>query len=212
MAEKTSGLYSLITVPALYAAFQNALGGRRARVTLRNSYFPDLSGQRVLEVGCGPGTWYSQLTDCASYVGVDWNPAHVETAKELHGDTDAVFISGDVTAELGLPEGGFDVVFAFGLLHHLDDAQANRLLAAIGRFLVPDGRFLATEPVYHAGQNPFAKWMNDRDSGQNIRTETEYLDLLAPHFSSTKAEIRTDLLRIPYSHCVLQASGPTSAS
>lgn len=35
------------------------------------------------------------------------------------------------------------------------------------------GGFLAVEPAYHDGQHPFARWMKDRDSGQNIRSEKE---------------------------------------
>lgn len=207
MAEKTTGVYRLVTVPALYDAFQNLLGGRRARLVYSREYFPDVAGKRLLEVGCGPGTWFPHLASAGEYVGVDWNPNHVARANEAYASDRVRFLCGDVAGDLGLPASHFDFVAAFGLLHHLDDAQAGRLLAAARRLLSPRGRFVAIEPVYHDGQGRFARWMKDRDSGQNIRNEEGYRSLLAGHFGAVDTEIRTGMLRIPYSHCVINAHG-----
>ncbi len=210
MAEKTTGIYSLVTVPALYDAFQNLLGGRLARQSYAAEYFADLEGKRVLEVGCGPGTWYPQLCAAGEYVGVDWNREHIAKAANSFGSARARFICGDVSGELGLPQGHFDIVFAFGLLHHLDDEQAKRLLGAARRLLAPQGRFIAIEPVYHDGQHAFARWMKDMDSGQNIRLEAQYMALAQEAFGSVETQIRTGMLRIPYSHCVVTAGGLAS--
>ncbi len=57
MAEKTTGIYWLVTIPTLYDAFQNLLGGQRSRQAYAKEYFSNVTDRRVLELGCGPGTW-----------------------------------------------------------------------------------------------------------------------------------------------------------
>ncbi|MEM9279850.1 MAG: hypothetical protein AAGA76_14880, partial [Pseudomonadota bacterium] len=73
MAEKTTGIYRLITIPRIYEFVQNGLGGASARRSFKNQFFPDVVGKRVLEVGCGPGTWFPEIQGCAEYLGMDWN-------------------------------------------------------------------------------------------------------------------------------------------
>lgn len=208
MAEKTKALYRLVTIPFVYRNFQNLLGGASARDALRAEFFPDVVGKRVLEVGCGPGTWAPHLADAAAYVGVDWNADHIAEAQSKHGSDRVAFRCGDVASSLDLGDAGFDYVFAFGLLHHLDDDQAAGLLQSVTQVLEPAGAFVSVDPVYHDGQNPFARWMNNRDSGQNIRRAPQYEALVAPHFGRTDATLCTDKLRIPYSHYIMVCHDP----
>ena len=202
MAERTTALYRLVTVPFLYRSFQNLLGGVSARNALRDQFFPDIVGKRLLEVGCGPGTWAPHLAEAACYVGVDWNQNHIEEATAQYGTESVQFHCGNVV-EIELGEERFDYVFALGLLHHLDDTQAAALIASITRMLTPEGTFISVDPVYHDGQHAFAKWMNNRDSGQNIRKAPEYKALVEPYFVTTKDALCIDKLRIPYSHYIM---------
>ena len=64
---------------------------------------------------------------------------------------------------------------------------------------------VSVDPVYHENQHWFAKWMADRDSGQNVRAQSGYEAIYAGLFENLSAEICTDRLRIPYSHCVIVA-------
>ncbi len=209
MAERTTALYRLVTIPVVYRSFQNLLGGVSARDALRDQFFPDVAGKRLLEVGCGPGTWAPHLASARRYLGVDWNADHIAVATAQHGSDNVQFLCGDVAA-MALEEDGFDYVFAFGLLHHLGDAQAQSLLASVTRLMAPDGAFISVDPVYHDGQHPFAKWMNDRDSGQDIRRPPAYEALVAPHFGQVDGLLCTDKLRIPYSHYIMTCRHPTT--
>ena len=206
LAEKTSGIYRLITVPKLYAFFQDMLGGQAARVSFKEQYFGDVAGKKVLEIGCGPGASYPVLADSAEFIGVDWNADHIKSAQEKYGSGNARFICGDVRSELSMESGRFDYVFAFGLLHHLEDNDARGLLSVAHDYLREGGKFVSVDPVYHDGQHWFAKWMCDRDSGQNVRTAAQYRALFPGDFSNVEVEVSTDKLRIPYSHCVMVAT------
>ncbi|MGI9350702.1 MAG: class I SAM-dependent methyltransferase [Rhizobiaceae bacterium] len=206
MAEKTSGIYRLITIPKLYAFFQDMLGGQAARGSFKEQYFNDVAGKKVLEIGCGPGASYPILSDSAEFIGVDWNAEHIKTAQEKFGSGKASFVRGDVRTELSMDSGRFDYVFAFGLLHHLDDNDAKELLIVAHDYLCTGGKFVSVDPVYHKGQNWFAKWMCDRDSGQNVRTAERYQSLFPEQFNNVCSNVSTDKLRIPYSHCVMVAT------
>ena len=206
MAERTGWLYALVTVPGFYRVFQDTLGGERARAEFGRLYFTEFADKHVLEVGCGPGTWVSEMSAVQSYTGVDWNAAHIAKARSRFNTSQYAFFCGDVSESGALPDQRFDVICAFGLLHHLDDLQARNLLEAVKAKLVSGGKFLAIEPVYHEGQHWFARFMKNRDSGQNIRTESGYRELLDGQFAETSTQLHTDMLRVPYSHCVLQAT------
>lgn len=168
-------------------------------------FFADVSGKRVLEVGCGPGTWFPEIVTCAEYLGMDWNEEHIEAANQRYGSNKVSFVCGDVSRDVNPQQSKFDYIFAFGILHHLNDGQAHDLLSVCSGLLAKNGRFISIDPVYHEGQNSFAKWMNDRDSGQDIRFEKGYKKLADGLFDSVTTTICTDKLRIPYSHCVMTA-------
>lgn len=204
MGERTRGIYRIVTVPALYTAIQNFLGGRNAQQAIRDQVFQNISGKNVLEIGCGPGKWVPMLTDAASYTGIDWNQSHIETARAAHGSSKVRFLCGDLSDTRVLPsEQPFDVVLAIGILHHLDDATARKVVQRSAELLVPGGRFLAIEPVYHPGQNPIARLLKALDSGKNIRSEDGYRSLFTSEFERLDSKIKTNLMRVPYSHCLL---------
>ena len=205
MAEKTSGLYRLITLPRVYDFVQRGLGATRSRIRFKEQFFPNLKNKRILEVGCGPGTWFPEMSECREYLGVDWNADHISHANERHGGESVSFICGDVSKDIPAGATAYDFIFAFGIIHHLDDEQANSLLQACSTLLAADGVFISVDPVYHTGQHFFARWMCDRDSGQNIRSESEYATLTKKTFKQVETVISTDKLRIPYSHCTVLA-------
>lgn len=206
MAEKTKGAYALVTIPALYVFLQDLLGGVSARAALKREFFPDLAGLTVLEVGCGPGTWFEQLKDAADYTGMDWNGEHIAEANERYSDDNVRFLCGDITTDLAEDANRFDRAFAFGILHHLDGEGATRVLESIHGMLKPGGQMISIDPVYHDNQHWFARWLKSRDSGQNIRTEAEYVALVKPRFRETTATTVTGKLRVPYSHCIVSAT------
>jgi SAM-dependent methyltransferase len=111
---------------------------------------PHLSGgQRLLDVGCGPGTLTVDLARHVGEVtGVDLSAPVVEeatahAAAEQAGNV--VFRAGDFRS-MDLPDGGFDVVHAHQVLQHLRDPVG--ALAAMRRLARPGGIVAARDSDY----------------------------------------------------------------
>ena len=102
----------------------------------------------------------------------------------------------------------FDIVLAMGLLHHLDDVEAASLVALASQALVSGGRFVAIDPARAPGQPHVARWLIGRDRGEYVRTADAYAELARGSFGSVAVTVRSDLLRVPYTHAVLECAEP----
>lgn len=97
----------------------------------------DVSGLRVLEVGCGPGALTSWLADNGAKVtATDVSPEMVRLARERLGDRASVLIA-DLAEPLPFAAASFDMVVASLVLHYLADWRAP--LAEFRRVLAHDG-------------------------------------------------------------------------
>jgi SAM-dependent methyltransferase len=96
----------------------------------------DVAGaRRVLDVGCGPGTNTHHFAG-ADYLGVDFNPAYIESARRRHGRQ---FVVADVTTYQVSPDQRFDFILANSLFHHIEDTATERILAHLATLLSDDG-------------------------------------------------------------------------
>lgn len=204
MTERINSIYRLVTVPAFYSLFQNMLGAQSARRRLVRDYYDVHPRMRLLDLGCGPGDLFEFLPD-VDYTGIDLNPKHIAAARRRHG-TGGTFINDDVANLTVEPDSRFDRIIFSGLLHHLDDVTAKNLVQACGRLLASGGRLIGHEPCYVDGQHPFARWMKDRDSGQDIREAEGYRSLFSEAGGTLETLLLDDLIRIPYNHIVISWS------
>lgn len=98
------------------------------------------AGDRVLDVGCGPGTTTLEvvLLGASQVTGVDFSPEMVALArKELAGRGQVEFIEGDA-ASLPVLSEAFDVgMSAFGIIFSPNPRQA---IGELHRAVVPGGR------------------------------------------------------------------------
>lgn len=115
---------------------------------------PDLrAGQRLLDVGCGPGTLTVDLAGRVApgeVVAVDVAADVVAEARRHaaeQGGGNVTFRSGDFR-ELDLPEQWFDVAHAHQVLQHLQDPVG--ALAHMGRLVRPGGLVVARDSDYSA--------------------------------------------------------------
>jgi SAM-dependent methyltransferase len=100
---------------------------------------------RVLDVGCGNGrlaSWLSQVRDAPiAYTGVDACETLLEAARGRCPDARLVHADLSLAVDASLPRGPFDLVCAFGLLHHIAGfARRRELVAALGQRTAREGR------------------------------------------------------------------------
>jgi SAM-dependent methyltransferase len=104
---------------------------------------------RVLSIGCGAGEYELRLARGAgTVVGVDLSEVAVAEAHRRAasaGLTNLRFECGAVDA-VTFPDASFDLVMAFGVLHHLDAGGRSSALARAHRWLSPGGWFYARDP------------------------------------------------------------------
>jgi ubiquinone/menaquinone biosynthesis C-methylase UbiE len=97
------------------------------------------AGDRVLDLGCGPGFYVADLLDVAdSVTGVDPSPAMLEmTRRRVAGRDNVQVLEGDATA-LPVGDGEFHRVLSVQVFEYLHDVGA--ALAEVRRALRPGGR------------------------------------------------------------------------
>src|SRR5690606_117315 len=179
MAQTTTGLLGLLSHPLIYDTFQSLLGGAAARRRIADEYIGARSGDRVVDIGCGTGNMLSVLPAGVRYHGYDLSTAYIKAARRKHGASpNWSFHCADVTVleDRELPT--FDIAIAFGLLHHLDDAQATALLQSLHRYLPPGGRVVTMDNAFVDGQQPVARELIRHDRGCNVRSPDGYLALV----------------------------------
>jgi SAM-dependent methyltransferase len=96
-------------------------------------------GDRVLDIGCGPGTAsFAAHALGAEVTGVDGAKGMIAVAEELAGSQRGItFLEGDLQ-DLPVPDASFDVVLSsFGIIFA---PEPERAVAEVARVLVPGGR------------------------------------------------------------------------
>ena len=101
-------------------------------------------GERVLDAGCGPGFYVSEILERVgpegTVVGVDTSPPMLAlAAKRCEGHSNVGFSEGDVTA-LPVADADFDRALSVQVLEYVDDIPA--ALGELLRVLRPGGRVL----------------------------------------------------------------------
>jgi arsenite methyltransferase len=130
MVEGLERLYATRDVLRRRALVRSALGAER--------------GDRVLDVGCGPGFYVSELLEtvgpAGSVVGVDPSPDMLSVAaRRAEGHANVEFYEGAATA-LPIAAARFDRALSVQVLEYVDDVPA--ALAEIRRVLRPGGRLV----------------------------------------------------------------------
>ena len=201
MGELSRGVRGLLAHAAVYNFFDLLVGGPGARTRLVAEYVRVGPGDRVLDIGCGPGTMLAYLPP-VEYLGFDASEAYVAAARARYGDR-GTFVCGRVEVQRIPHESYFDVVLAIGILHHLDNAEALDLFRLARHALKPDGRLITFDGCFVDGQSRLARWIISKDRGQNVRTRNKYVECAQRVFSDVAVHLRHDLLRIPYTHIIL---------
>lgn len=197
-------LNSVLEQPVVYKLFSALVGAQNSQSTFVNQYVRPVAGNRILDIGCGPGNILDHLPQ-VNYFGFDFNPSYIESATRRYGHRGQFFCQRVSEAQVFLeqPE-SFDIVLSIGILHHLDDAEAIQLFEIAKRALKKGGRLVTFDGCYVDGQSRAAKYLLSRDRGEFVRDEKGYTGLAQSRFDKMVVSVRHDLLHIPYTHIIME--------
>jgi SAM-dependent methyltransferase len=129
------------------------------------------AGQRVLDVGCGPGALTTQLVDrvgAANVVAVDPSPPFVEAARLRFPETEVLLASAE---ELPFPDDSFDAALAQLVVHFMADPVAG--LREMARVTRPGGVVAACVWDMSGGPSPLTTfWSAVRDLDPQAKDES----------------------------------------
>jgi SAM-dependent methyltransferase len=202
-SQRTTGIYAWTQIASLYNGFQSLLGAHFSRQVTVREYIRPLPGEHILDIGCGPGSSLPYLGD-VRYVGLDLNPRHIAEAKRRFGDR-GTFHCGPIASLAAIDDGHFDAILALGLLHHLEDKQVVELTQLAAQRLLPGGRLVTLDVAFTSDQHRIARMLARADGGRRVRTPEQYWQLVAQALPMVEVTVRHDLLRVPYTHCIMVA-------
>jgi ubiquinone/menaquinone biosynthesis C-methylase UbiE len=124
---------------------------RFARQRIKNVFtlLPPLQGKRLLDLGCGMGTFTVEAAQRGAIaVGLDMMSTALQAAARVAHDEkvdSARFVQGDA-ARLPVRDQTLDVVLAADVTEHLDDLTLRRMLAEARRVLAVNGLLVLYTP------------------------------------------------------------------
>lgn len=100
--------------------------------------FDRWKGKRVLEIGCGIGTAAINFARAgAEYTGIDLTDKAIELVKKRFDNEGLTGRFYAMNAEEQLPEGQFDLVYSFGVIHHTPSPK--NIIKQMAKVLAPGG-------------------------------------------------------------------------
>lgn len=145
----------------------------------------DVTGKKVLEVGCGIGRWVEALHDkCESFLGIDYTEDLINIANESYDYDNCKFqlmSATDIKADELLIEPPFDIIIFSGVLMYINDEDIKLVFEELNKVGAEDKKLFIMEPISHMGERltlkDFYSEGLEADYSAIYRTEDEYMEL-----------------------------------
>ncbi len=192
---------SLLDYPIVYLTLQSFIGAKKARRICIQQYAKPQTGERVLDVGCGPGFVIEYMPQ-VEYVGTDIDRRYIDYANKRYGNR-GKFHCVELNRDNADQFRNFDLILLNGVLHHIDDEGVIALLKLLRDSLREKGRVMTLDGCYYDSMSSWSRFFLRNDRGQFVRTEPAYLSLASQVFPHVSHERRNDLFSIPYEALVM---------
>jgi SAM-dependent methyltransferase len=192
----------LLAKPYIYSLFARLIGATRGRQLYVERLIRPHKSDLILDIGCGPADILDALPE-VDYHGFDQSADYIASARKRFGVRGHFHVE-SVGRELVKKYADFDLVLAIGVLHHLTDPEAIELFNVAQAALRPGGRLVTLDGCFVEDQSPIARRLLKRDRGAYVREAATYIGLARQVFRDVQSCLTTYLLRIPYTHIVLQ--------
>jgi len=186
------------------------------RLTDASQAMADFRGRRVIDIGCGDGTYTVELVEeggAAGVVALDPAESAVRTARTKLGGRPVVLSVGSAFA-LPHPDACFDVAYLRGVLHHMTDPErALGEALRVARTVVvvePNGynpvlKLLEKYSTYHVehGEKSYAprqldRWIGQQGGTVQRRTFAGLVPMFCPDWLARAAKLAEPVVeRIP---------------
>lgn len=186
---------SILEVPVIYRLLQCLVRNKKLPDEYVNRHVKPKEGDYVLDIGCGPADILDFLPE-VKYYGFDSNCKYIDNAKKRFGSRGNFFCQ--ELSEANIPDNiSFDIVLAYTVLHHLNDAEAVQLFKLSAKCLKRGGRLVTYDGCHAENEGLVSKILAALDRGKYIRDKEGYMNLAHKVFTDVEYDVRRDLIKIP---------------
>lgn len=188
-----------LATPTVFDFYQRLIDAPKMLQTFVADWIKPQPGDRLLDIGCATGAMMPYLPPSVELVGVDISEPYIRAATCRYGHAGEIRVAdaSDQSLDLGA---AFDIAFASGVLHHIPDVPARRVVEVDLSRLRPGGRFVAIDPTLVSGQGWMSRTLVKADRGQFVRSPDQLAEFLSG--LSPACTVVTDLLHIPYAQVI----------
>jgi len=203
----------LLGNPIGYQLFQRANGAEKMRKIFTREYIRTQPGYSILDVACGTADIRPYLGFDVTYTGIDLSKSYIsQNQKKYSRDHTTQFICINLNDYIASVKHTrtFDVILLMGILHHLNDKDAQDMLAALPTLLRPGGRAITLDGVFTPNLTTFERFLLRSDRGKFVRALDAWQALFSSCLPDATYTIRKDLYYLPYNLIIFQYQRPLS--